>query len=134
MSDLTDLRQTRSLVFAAFLATLLLVAVGLRADEPRRSTRHASDHYGSVAFSPDGQRLAVGSRKGKIHIWDLQNRRVTRVLRQSENRVVEHLAWRPDGGRLAVCRFGSPLGSRLSLYDVDSTKWLSGRVRKFVWG
>jgi WD40 repeat protein len=53
----------------------------------------------SVAFSPDGRRLAVGLADGKIHIWDLQHRLLVGVLK-GHRQPVWQLGFNPDDDTL----------------------------------
>jgi len=66
----------------------------------------------SVAFSPDGCRVATGHYKGQIHIWDLGTRECT-VL-QGHDREVQGLAFVPDGNLLSGSDDGSILKWDLS--------------------
>ena len=54
----------------------------------------------AVAFSPDGTRLATGSR-GPVHLWDLQVGAVVTELPAGRRDTVTALAFSPDGARLA---------------------------------
>jgi eukaryotic-like serine/threonine-protein kinase len=54
----------------------------------------------SVAFSPDGQRLASGSADQTVKIWDSANGRELLALKGHTD-VVTSVAFSPDGGRLA---------------------------------
>jgi len=54
-----------------------------------------------VTFSPDGTRLATGSR-GMAHIWDPQAAAIVRGLPAGRRNRVTALAFSPDGTRLAT--------------------------------
>ncbi len=54
----------------------------------------------SVAFSPDGALLAVGTRDGTIHFWRTADQQLWRVVR-AHTGFVTSLAFRPDGRFLA---------------------------------
>jgi WD40 repeat protein len=59
-----------------------------------------TDWVRTVAFSPDGSRLASGDRKGKIVVWDIASRRpLYRVNAHTD--AVRSVAFSPDGSRLA---------------------------------
>jgi WD40 repeat protein/serine/threonine protein kinase len=62
-------------------------------DEPKDTAR-------SLAFSPDGQTLAVGTSRGTVHLWDVATGRLRQVLRGHE-RVVHAVTFAPDGRTLA---------------------------------
>jgi WD40 repeat protein len=53
----------------------------------------------SVAFSPDGRRLAVGLADGNIHIWDIQHRLLVGVLK-GHRQLVWELGFNPDDDTL----------------------------------
>jgi WD40 repeat protein len=56
----------------------------------------------SLAFSPDGKRLAVGTRGGWVSVWDLGRReRLWREPSQKSRSAVTTLAFSPDGSALA---------------------------------
>lgn len=55
----------------------------------------------SVAFSPDGQRLATGSNDTTVKIWDVVRCSVVRTLREPEG-VVNAVAYTPDGKLVAA--------------------------------
>ncbi|MBI3273105.1 MAG: TIR domain-containing protein [Planctomycetes bacterium] len=54
----------------------------------------------SVAFSPDGGRIASGSNDETLRVWDAATGREIACLRGHESSV-ESVAFSPDGGRLA---------------------------------
>ena len=61
--------------------------------------RHAAGVF-SLAFSPDGDRLATASADGTVKIWDAATGAEERTLR-GHNGKVRAVAWRPDGKQLA---------------------------------
>ncbi len=71
----------------------------------------------SVAFSPDGARLAVASRLGYARVWDTATWREEATLRGFLN-AVNSVAFSPDSRRLATG--GSYSGDALKLWDADS--------------
>ena len=54
----------------------------------------------ALAFSPDGTRLASGSRDTTVHLWDITNKTEPLTLRRHTNEPTE-LAFSPDGKILA---------------------------------
>jgi hypothetical protein len=64
------------------------------------SYRGHTDVVNSVAWSPDGKRLASASRDKTVRIWDASNGQ-TLLTDTSHHEEVESLAWSPDGKRLA---------------------------------
>lgn len=77
----------------------------------------------AVAFSSDGQQLALTSGNGDIVIWDVRKRERLRTLSVREE--VYALAFSPDGRLLAV---GCKAGYRL--WDSANGKQLSGSSRQ----
>ncbi|NES45583.1 WD40 repeat domain-containing protein, partial [Moorena sp. SIO2C4] len=57
----------------------------------------------SVAFSPDGQRLATASSDNTARIWDLQGNQIA-VLNGHQDKV-SSVAFSPDGKKLATGSF-----------------------------
>ncbi|MBM4094548.1 MAG: hypothetical protein FJ276_34855, partial [Planctomycetes bacterium] len=77
----------------------------------------------SIAWSPDGQRLATSHVTGRreVDIWDVNSGSVQKSLHVPEvaGGSTCGLAWLPDGGRLLVGCFTS-----LELWDIESDKSL----------
>jgi WD40 repeat protein len=63
-------------------------------------TAHLSAAAGTtevVAWSPNGQYLAVGYSSGSVRLWDMEHRRLAAHLWRAHHRFVSALAWTPDG-------------------------------------
>ena len=58
------------------------------------------DYLLSIAYRPDGERLAGGSDENNIFIWDGDSRQLLRTLRGHTD-YVNSVAWSPDGQVLA---------------------------------
>ena len=63
------------------------------------------DVVNSVSWSPDGTRLATGSRDGTAKVWDAASGRERLTLRGHAGRVLS-VSWSPDGTRLATGSWG----------------------------
>jgi WD40 repeat protein len=71
----------------------------------------------SIAFSPDGERLAVSSALGYARVWRTSTWREEATLRGFLN-AVDSAVFSPDGKRLATG--GSNPDDAMKLWDVDS--------------
>src|SRR5439155_1084357 len=80
------------------------------------------EHVGlvtSVAYSPDGKRLATGSVRGQMAMWDAQTGERLLTL-EGHSASIRCLAFSPDGKRLASA---SP-DKTVTLWDAESGQLL----------
>lgn len=80
-----------------------------------------SGHEGfinSVAFSPDGNRLASGSQDRTIRVWDVQSRKHVLTIKVSLGAVYS-VVFSPDGNMIASGSWGSA-----NLWDANSGRRL----------
>jgi WD40 repeat protein len=76
-----------------------------------------SEWVWSVAFSPDGSRLATGSGDGTAKIWDLESGKASLTL-EGHSESVTRVAFSPDGSGLVT---GSDDGTA-KIWDLESGK------------
>lgn len=69
----------------------------------------------SIAFSPDGEKLAVGGIAGEVRIYQVKDGKRLQTL-TDQGGAIHALAFQPDGKRLATGGFDG----KIRLYDVES--------------
>jgi WD40 repeat protein len=74
----------------------------------------------SVAFSPDGERLAAAGVDGTIRIWNRKTGRVLPTLEKAHDGFVSSVAFHPDGKHLA----STGKDKLVKVWDLDSTNGL----------
>ncbi|NNN33787.1 hypothetical protein HLK59_26165 [Streptomyces sp. S3(2020)] len=105
--------------------------VRLPSGTPTRRDLAPGAETGALTFAPDGSRLAVGDRTGRISLWDTDVRHRDGVLRNvfpapsddtDTTEAVTALAFSPDGHTLAVAGDHGTL----QLWDVPTQQPLGG--------
>jgi WD40 repeat protein/serine/threonine protein kinase len=84
-----------------------------------------------LAIDPKRPLLATGGTMDKVHLWDLEQRRLARVI-STPAKEVSALAFAPDGGRLAA---GDDHG-RIHLFDLARDTrplTLTGHAKRTIW-
>ena len=88
----------RTAVGLWLLAGLLSTSTG--AAEPRFTLEGHHDAVTCLAYAPDGQTLATGSKDGTVRLWDAAGKE--RATLPGHERMVTALAFAPDGKTLAT--------------------------------
>ena len=83
-----------------YLAALLVMVTfcGCGGGRPQTLKGH-TNRVGSVAFSPDGQRIVSGSFDQTVKIWDANTDKELQTLKGHTNSVTS-VAFSPDGQRI----------------------------------
>ena len=117
------------------LSEMAMVVSPAPLEGARSWTIETIGHRGKVttlAYSPDGSRLATGGEDGTIHIWDPTTGKLLRAFLGARDRIYS-LGWSPDGSMLAV---DAGLTDEAKILDVESGLRLRGDLRDFSapWG
>src|SRR5690606_29600717 len=81
-------------------ASLNITSIGkIESIESKAKFAQTYNSVASIAWSPNGDRVAVGYQDGKIHIFDAATNTLIYTFSQHSD-VVNSLAWSPDGKRL----------------------------------
>src|SRR5262249_48172074 len=86
----------------------------------------------SVAFGPDGGRLASASWDGTVKVWDARTGQEIRTLRGGHSGPIRGVAFGPDGGRLAT----ASVDGTVKVWDAQTGReihTLTGHTNQ-VWG
>jgi WD40 repeat protein len=117
-SEVLALASHGSLVFIAHRNTLVIIRDAASGREIRRLQPTASPF--SLAVTPDGSRLAVGTWPGVIDIWDVQTGRKVRVLK-GPTALITALEFSADGKLLAQ----SSRDGSTRLWEITTGQWLA---------
>jgi WD40 repeat protein/class 3 adenylate cyclase/energy-coupling factor transporter ATP-binding protein EcfA2 len=86
-------------IAVAFAATNTVTVYDVASGEPRFELRGHRFSVNSIAWSPDGRRIATGGNESSARIWDGQTGRSQLELLGMEGPVIS-VDWSPDGERL----------------------------------
>ncbi len=78
--------------------------------------------FTSVAFSPDGTKLATGSLDGNALLWDVASRKKIFQYRSAEGSAIHAVAFSPDGKWLAVASGQRDKAGTVDLLDTAGGK------------
>jgi WD40 repeat protein len=87
------------------------------------------DFNTSVAWSPDGARLAAGSVSGQVAIYDTAAGKALHILEKAHEDGCDALAWRPDGKALAT----AGRDGKWKLWDAAEGKILAEHEAGAMW-
>lgn len=78
----------------------------------------SGDSATSLAWSPDGQMLAIGSSNNKVNLWDIQNNKIRRSIQLNSN--IVSLIWSPDSTLIASGTWTENKEPSVILWDADT--------------
>jgi WD40 repeat protein len=105
-------------------AALLLAAGPARAAEFEKKSSEILFGAGAVypvAFSPDGKRIAAGTDRGSLKVWDIEGRKFVADLKGLEDSLLWAVAFSPDGKFLA----SGASDNTARVWDVATSKELA---------
>ena len=89
------------------------------------------DDVWSVAFSPDGKKLACGTRDGNILIYDVKNGTLILGPLKGHESLVSPVLWSCNGSRLStaswdevICGWSSDMGEQIRQPWTGHTHWI----------
>src|SRR5207237_2692497 len=85
----------------------------------------------SIAFSPDGRRLATGGIDGTVKWWDARTGRQLRSLRKRGDRISQ-VAFSPDGNVFMAASAKEDQDGYREAFDIFEAR--SGRLRSSIKG
>ncbi|KAK9885557.1 hypothetical protein WA026_012307 [Henosepilachna vigintioctopunctata] len=113
----------------ALETTSLLIDHCCPKDEfPTHTVQILNDHCDEVwycQFSPDGSKLATGSKDNNVIIWDVNPESCTVTLKkvlEGHNYGAAYISWCPDNIHLIAC--GSEECSEIWLWNIETEKFL----------
>ena len=96
----------------------------------------AGDAIGALAWSPEGERLAVGSLSGELMVFEVSTQKAIISIPEAHFLGTQALAWSPDGSRLA----SGGCDGKVQLWDLSTGTSLAhypfkgGWVSHLLWG
>ena len=60
------------------------------------------DNVSNVVFSPDGKTIATGSRNDKVHLWNVETRKLQGTFALPQDSFINKILFSPDGKTLAA--------------------------------
>jgi len=88
-----------------------------------------NDFTTSLAWSPDGTRLAVASVSGQVAIYDAAEGRAIHLFEQAHEDGCDAVSWRPDGKALAT----AGRDGKWKLWDTETGKILAEHEAGAMW-
>ncbi len=116
---MTMIHQMRVLKTICFLAWIIIFCC-----IPNSKVWAQEEIFTAVAWSPDGQTLAIGGSNGTEGIILVQGILENSVKRNTIAGEVTRTSWSPDGLRLAVRFNPEGVGSKIVIWDAELSKIL----------